>query len=62
MAAARAFIREHRLNEVFDGAQGDVGIIVQGGLYNALIRALAELGLADAEGNCDLPIMALNVV
>ena len=62
MAAARAFIREHRLNEVFDGAQGDVGILVQGGLYNALIRALAELGLADAEGNCDLPIMALNVV
>uniref|UniRef100_UPI00356A8268 thiamine pyrophosphate-dependent enzyme n=1 Tax=Thalassovita aquimarina TaxID=2785917 RepID=UPI00356A8268 len=62
MDAARAFIAEHGLNEVFDGPQGDVGLIVQGGLYNALIRALTELGLADGAGNCDLPIMALNVV
>ena len=62
MAAARAFIAEHGLNEVFDGSQGDVGLIVQGGLYNALIRALTELGLADGSGQCDLPIMALNVV
>lgn len=61
MQAARAFIREHRLNEVFTGDQ-EVGIIVQGGLYNALIRSLGELGLAAADGTCDLPIMALNVV
>ncbi|MYM55979.1 thiamine pyrophosphate-dependent enzyme [Thalassovita mangrovi] len=62
MDAARAYITEHGLNEVFEGSQGEVGLIVQGGLYNALIRALGELGLADASGNCDLPIMALNVV
>ncbi|WP_322866211.1 indolepyruvate ferredoxin oxidoreductase subunit alpha [Aquicoccus sp. G2-2] len=62
MAAARAFISEHKLNELFDGREGEVGLIVQGGLYNALIRALSELGLADANGRCDLPILALNVV
>jgi len=35
---------------------------VQGGLYNALIRALQEIGLADAQGRCDLPMLVLNVV
>ncbi|MGI9390079.1 MAG: thiamine pyrophosphate-dependent enzyme [Boseongicola sp.] len=62
MRAARDFIREHNLNEVFQGQHRDVGVIVQGGLYNALIRALTELGLADAQGTSDVPIMALNVV
>ncbi|MGI9421853.1 MAG: thiamine pyrophosphate-dependent enzyme, partial [Hyphomicrobiaceae bacterium] len=62
LPAARAFIREHRLNEVSDGRHDQVGIIVQGGIYNALQRALLELGLADARGNCDLPILTLNVV
>ena len=28
----------------------DIGIICQGGLYNAVIRALQTLGLADAFG------------
>ncbi len=60
--AARKFIRENKLNEVFDGTQQDVGLIVQGGLYNALIRALSELGLAEGSGKTDLPILALNVV
>lgn len=62
MAAARAFVQEHMLNELFDGTQRDVGLIVQGGLYNALIRALNELGLADEAGRCDIPIKVLNVV
>jgi indolepyruvate ferredoxin oxidoreductase alpha subunit len=62
MQAARAFITEHGLNEVFDGPQSDVGLIVQGGLYNALIRALYELGMADENGQCDIPILAINVV
>lgn len=63
MQAARDFIRDRGLNELFEGRMHkDVGLIVQGGLYNALMRALEELGLADAAGNCDLPIMALNVV
>ena len=54
LPAARAFIRENRLNEKSDGRHDQVGIIVQGGIYNALQRALLELGLADARGNCDL--------
>jgi len=62
MAAARAFVQEHMLNELFDGAQRDVGLIVQGGLFNALIRALNELGLADESGRSDIPIKVLNVV
>ncbi|MDH4189166.1 MAG: indolepyruvate ferredoxin oxidoreductase subunit alpha [Betaproteobacteria bacterium] len=62
LPAARRFIAEHRLNEVFDGEQKDLGIIVQGGLYNGLIRALGMLGLADAFGASRVPILVLNVV
>ena len=62
MPAARKFIVENKLNELFDGQHEDVGIVVQGGLYNGLIRALQELGLADAFGKTDIPILALNVV
>ena len=31
------------LNERFDGEFADVGLVVQGGLYNSLIRALQQL-------------------
>jgi indolepyruvate ferredoxin oxidoreductase, alpha subunit len=61
LPAARKFIRENRLNETFAGTE-KVGIIVQGGLYNGLMRALRTLGLADAFGASRLPILALNVV
>ena len=37
------------------------GIIVQGGLYNTLIRRLTNLGLADSFGNTRVPILVLNV-
>ena len=59
--AARRFIRERRLNELFAGSRDDIGIIVQGGLYNSLIGALAQLGLANAFGESELSILALNV-
>ena len=59
--AARAFIREQRLNEVMNGRCGDVGIIVQGGLYNTVVRALQQLDLADPFGASDIPIYVLNV-
>ena len=62
MPAARRFIAEHRLNETFAGDLEGVGIIVQGGLYNTLQRALHTLGLADAFGASRVPILALNVV
>jgi indolepyruvate ferredoxin oxidoreductase alpha subunit len=59
--AARRYIVEHGLNEIFEGKRGDVGIVVQGGLYNALIRSLQQLGLADAFGDSDIPLLVLNV-
>ncbi len=62
MPAARRFILEHEINELFEGKRGDVGIIVQGGLYNNLIRALQLAGVADAFGACEVPILCLNVV
>jgi indolepyruvate ferredoxin oxidoreductase, alpha subunit len=61
LPAARKFIVENRLNEVFPGAE-NLGIVVQGGLYNTLMRALRTLGLADAFGASRLPILVLNVV
>ncbi|HEY6239428.1 MAG TPA: indolepyruvate ferredoxin oxidoreductase subunit alpha [Burkholderiales bacterium] len=66
LPAARKFIAEHKLNELFEGSESSVGFIVQGGLYNNLIRALQMLGLADTlsdrRGGCRIPILALNVV
>jgi indolepyruvate ferredoxin oxidoreductase, alpha subunit len=59
--AAVEFIRKHRLNEFPGGAQGEIGLVVQGGLYNTLMRALELLGLADALGNTPLPLYVLNV-
>jgi indolepyruvate ferredoxin oxidoreductase alpha subunit len=58
---AAEFVRSRRLNEVFAGALEDVGIITQGGLYNMVIRALQQLGLADAFGASRIPIYCLNV-
>ena len=62
LPAARRYIAEQRLNEVFEAEEGSVGLIVQGGLYNSLVRALEVMGLADAFGRARLPILALNVV
>jgi indolepyruvate ferredoxin oxidoreductase, alpha subunit len=61
LPAARKFIVENRLNEVFPGTE-NIGIVVQGGLYNGLMKALSTLGLADQFGASRLPILALNVV
>jgi len=62
LPAARKFIAEHKLNEVFPGGESALGIVVQGGLYNGLLLALKTLGLADAFGASRIPILALNVV
>ena len=62
MPAARRFIIDNAMNEVFEGEREDLGIIVQGGLYNNLVRALQLAGLADAFGESKLPILCLNVV
>jgi indolepyruvate ferredoxin oxidoreductase alpha subunit len=59
--AAVSFIKEKKLNEVFAGEMRDIGIVCQGGLYNAVIRALHTLGLADAFGASKVPIYCMNV-
>ncbi len=61
LPAARRYIVEHALNEMRAGRHADVGIVVQGGLTHALLRALQAFGLADAYGNCELPMLVLNV-
>jgi len=59
--AAVDYIRKHKLNETFDGEMKEVGILCQGGLYNAVLRALQLLGLADAFGATKVPIYCMNV-
>jgi len=59
--AAVKFIQEHQVNESFaDGAQ-DFGIVMQGGLYNSVLRSLELLGLADAFGQSQVPLYVLNI-
>ena len=55
------FVRRHRLNEHFGTERDEIGIIVQGGLFNSLNRALELLDLSDAFGNAALPVYVLNV-
>ena len=59
--AAVEFIRREGLNDRFDGPRDSLGIIVQGGLYNTLIRTMERLGLADTYGDTEIPIYVLNV-
>jgi len=59
--AAVRFIEENRLNEFFAEDADDIGIIVQGGSYNTLLRALERLGLADVYGNTKVPLYVMNV-
>jgi len=61
LPAAQAFVREHKLNEVFAGDVEEIGIVVLGGLYNGVMRALSRLGLADLYGNSRIPMYVLNV-
>ena len=61
MPAAINFVREKHLNEWMGPKQGKVGIILQGGMYNNVIRALQYLGLSDAYGNTQIPLYVMNV-
>ena len=59
--AAVEFIKDNKINELFaDGAE-DFGIVMQGGVYNTVIRALQLLGLSDVYGNSKIPLYILNV-
>ena len=59
--AAVKFITERGLNEFFATDAADVGIIVQGGSYNTLLRAMERLKLADVYGNSRVPLYVMNV-
>ena len=59
--AAEAYIKKRKLNEMFGPSDTKIGIVVQGGMYNSVIRALQRLGLADLYGTTDVPIYCLNV-
>jgi indolepyruvate ferredoxin oxidoreductase alpha subunit len=59
--AALKFIQDKKLNEFFAEDSADIGIIVQGGLYNTLVRSLERLGLADIYGQTKIPLYVMNV-
>ena len=61
LPAAIKYIADNKLNEEIPGDVPEVGIIVQGGIYNTLLRAMYQFGLADIYGEAKLPIFVLNV-
>ena len=62
LPAAQKFIVERQLNERMGPSEGDLGIIVQGGLFNVLNGRLELAGLSDVYGSVSLPLLVLNVV
>jgi indolepyruvate ferredoxin oxidoreductase, alpha subunit len=58
---AEQFILDHGLNDLLGPANGDVGIIVQGGLFNVLNGRLAQAGLSDIYGDTSVSTLVLNV-
>ena len=61
LPAARRFVVDRHLNEITGGERDDIGIVLQGGLYNSTLRALELLGQADSFGRSKLPLYILNV-
>jgi indolepyruvate ferredoxin oxidoreductase, alpha subunit len=59
--AAVAFIKERKLNETFGPAEGEIGIVMLGGMYNSVMRGLQQLGLADVYGGSLVPLYVMNV-
>jgi len=59
--AAVRFVAEQRMNEMLGPDTGDIGIVLQGGLYNNLMRALELLDCADVFGASNVPLYLLNV-
>jgi indolepyruvate ferredoxin oxidoreductase alpha subunit len=59
--AALRFVAERKMNDVIDAEAGEVGIVLQGGLYNSVLRALELLDCADAFGSSKIPLYVLNV-
>ena len=59
--AAVKFIQERKLNEFFDGDIPELGIVMLGGLYNNVLRALMLEGMAELYGASRIPLYVLNV-
>ncbi|HEU0204410.1 MAG TPA: indolepyruvate ferredoxin oxidoreductase subunit alpha [Burkholderiaceae bacterium] len=59
--AALRYIEQHGLNEFFGEDADEIGIVVQGGNYNTLLRVLERLGMADVYGNSRIPLYVMNV-
>ena len=59
--AATRFIKENQLNEFFGKDNEHIGIVLQGGCYNNVIRALEKLGFSDIFGDVQVPLYVLNV-
>ncbi len=59
--AAVRFVAEQGLNDFIPGETDDIGIVLQGGLYNSTLRALELLGCADTFGKTKIPLYCLNV-
>ena len=59
--AAVKFIQDRQFNEFFAEDAQDFGIVMQGGLYNSVLRSLELLGLADAFGGSRVPLYVLNI-
>jgi TPP-dependent indolepyruvate ferredoxin oxidoreductase alpha subunit len=58
--AAQRFIQDRGLNEFFADGTQDAGLIMQGGLYNALLRATERLGMVNAYGRSHPPLFVMN--
>ena len=62
LPAAQNFILEKGINERFGNKAGSIGIVLAGGTYNTVIRALNRIGLADIYGDTDIDMLVLNCV
>ena len=60
--AAEEFIVERGINERFGDPKSKVGLVITGGSYNTVIRALNRLDLADIYGETQIDILCLNCV
>jgi indolepyruvate ferredoxin oxidoreductase, alpha subunit len=61
LPAAIKFVKDRKLNEFFGPSTCDIGIVLQGGMYNTVMRSLQQLGLANVYGDTAVPLYVLNV-
>jgi indolepyruvate ferredoxin oxidoreductase, alpha subunit len=62
LPAARRYIVERGLNEHHRGEISEMGIVMQGGQWNTVLRGLSLLGLADGAGRTPIPLLVLNAI